>query len=213
MRSATPLITNSDGTKFGKTEGSAIWLDAALTAPYAFFQFWLNTDDADVIERVKIFTFLSRAEIERLEGLVACRAGRRREAQRALARSHRTGARRGGAAPGGGRGRALFGREDLAALGERNPGGGAGGRPGHARARLRRRAPRLVAQLLQRTGLVSFAVGGPPHRRPRAAPTSTTSGSPTAATSRPTPRPGCPAGWLVLRRGRRTVAGVHRTVS
>ncbi|MGO2751361.1 MAG: tyrosine--tRNA ligase [Pseudoclavibacter sp.] len=67
----TPLITNSDGTKFGKSEGNAIWIDAALTSPYAFYQFWLNTDDADVIARVKIFTFLTRDEIAELEKLVA----------------------------------------------------------------------------------------------------------------------------------------------
>jgi len=63
----TPLITNSDGTKFGKSEGNAIWLDADLTSPYALYQFWLNTDDRDVIDRLKVFTFLSRAEIEELE--------------------------------------------------------------------------------------------------------------------------------------------------
>ena len=80
----TPLITNSDGTKFGKSEGNAVWLDPALTSPYAFYQFWLNTDDADVIERLKIFTFLSRREIDRLGGLVATEPFRR-QAQRALA--------------------------------------------------------------------------------------------------------------------------------
>jgi tyrosyl-tRNA synthetase len=80
----TPLITNSDGTKFGKSEGNAVWLDAALTSPYAFYQFWLNTDDSDVIDRLKIFTFLSRAEIERLADLVATEPFRR-EAQRTLA--------------------------------------------------------------------------------------------------------------------------------
>jgi tyrosyl-tRNA synthetase len=80
----TPLITNSDGTKFGKSEGNAIWLDPALTSPYAFYQFWLNTDDADVIPRLKIFTFLPRTEIERLEQLVATEPFKR-EAQRALA--------------------------------------------------------------------------------------------------------------------------------
>ena len=63
----TPLITNSDGTKFGKSEGNAIWLDADLTSPYALYQFWLNTDDRDVIDRLKVFTFLTRAEIEELE--------------------------------------------------------------------------------------------------------------------------------------------------
>lgn len=81
----TPLITNSDGTKFGKSEGNAVWLDAALTTPYAFYQFWLNTDDADVVSRLKVFTFLSRAEIELLEKQVADEPFRR-EAQRVLAR-------------------------------------------------------------------------------------------------------------------------------
>ena len=80
----TPLITNSDGTKFGKSEGNAVWLDPALTSPYAFYQFWLNTDDADVIERLKIFTFHTRAELDRLTAVVAT-APFRREAQRALA--------------------------------------------------------------------------------------------------------------------------------
>lgn len=80
----TPLITNSDGTKFGKSEGNAVWLDAALTSPYAFYQFWLNSDDRDVIDRIKIFTFLGREEIERLEIAVAAEPFRR-EAQRALA--------------------------------------------------------------------------------------------------------------------------------
>ncbi|MBH0111086.1 tyrosine--tRNA ligase [Salinibacterium sp. NG22] len=80
----TPLITNSDGTKFGKSEGNAIWLDSNMTSPYAFYQFWLNTDDADVIERVKIFTFLSRDQITALETAVA-EAPFRREAQKTLA--------------------------------------------------------------------------------------------------------------------------------
>ncbi len=80
----TPLITNSDGTKFGKSEGNAIWLDAAMTSPYAFYQFWLNTDDGDVVERLKIFTFLGRAELERLEAAAATEP-HKREAQRVLA--------------------------------------------------------------------------------------------------------------------------------
>ena len=62
----TPLITNSDGRKFGKSEGNAIWLDAKLTSPYAMYQFWLNTDDADVADRLKVFTFLTRAEIDEI---------------------------------------------------------------------------------------------------------------------------------------------------
>jgi len=80
----TPLITNTDGTKFGKSEGNAVWLDPALTSPYAMYQFWLNTDDADVIARLKVFTFLTRAEIERLAEAVAAEPFKR-EAQRTLA--------------------------------------------------------------------------------------------------------------------------------
>ncbi|MBC7441513.1 MAG: tyrosine--tRNA ligase [Ramlibacter sp.] len=80
----TPLITNSDGTKFGKSEGNAVWLDPTLTSPYAFYQFWLNTDDADVINRLKVFTFLTRAEIEELEAAVATEPFKRL-AQRTLA--------------------------------------------------------------------------------------------------------------------------------
>lgn len=80
----TPLITNSDGTKFGKSEGNAIWLDAEMCSPYRMYQFWLNTDDADVIERLKIFTFLSRQEIEQYEQLVAAEPFRR-AAQKRLA--------------------------------------------------------------------------------------------------------------------------------
>ena len=81
----TPLITNSDGTKFGKSEGNAVWLDAELTSPWAMYQFWLNTDDRDVIDRLKVFTFLTRAEIEGLAEEVAS-APQARAAQKALAR-------------------------------------------------------------------------------------------------------------------------------
>jgi len=80
----TPLITNSDGTKFGKSEGNAVWLDPNLTSPYAMYQFWLNTLDADVIDRLKVFTFLSRADIEALAAQVEAEPFKR-EAQRTLA--------------------------------------------------------------------------------------------------------------------------------
>ncbi|GAA1415782.1 tyrosine--tRNA ligase [Glutamicibacter uratoxydans] len=80
----TPLITNSDGTKFGKSEGNAIWLDAEMCSPYTFYQFWLNTADADVIDRLKVFTFLSREQIEALAVEVAERPFKR-QAQRELA--------------------------------------------------------------------------------------------------------------------------------
>ena len=81
---ATPLITNSDGKKFGKSEGNAIWLDAELTSAYAMYQFWLNTDDADVIDRLKVFTFLTRAEIQEYADKVAAEPFKR-EAQKRLA--------------------------------------------------------------------------------------------------------------------------------
>lgn len=81
---ATPLITNSDGKKFGKSEGNAIWLDSDFTSPYAMYQFWLNTDDADVIDRLKVFTFLPKAEIEDLAVQVRDEPFKR-EAQRRLA--------------------------------------------------------------------------------------------------------------------------------
>jgi tyrosyl-tRNA synthetase len=80
----TPLITTADGKKFGKSEGNAVWLDPAMTSPYAFYQFWLNTDDADVVTLLKIFTFLSRSEVERVASLIDSEP-HRREGQRMLA--------------------------------------------------------------------------------------------------------------------------------
>jgi tyrosyl-tRNA synthetase len=81
---ATPLITKADGTKYGKTEGGALWLDPAMLSPYAFHQFWLNAEDVKVIELLKVFTFLSRAEIEDLEAQTAEKPFLR-AAQKALA--------------------------------------------------------------------------------------------------------------------------------
>ncbi|MER7168057.1 tyrosine--tRNA ligase [Micromonospora sp. NPDC000207] len=80
----TPLVTKADGTKFGKTEGGAVWLDPELTSPYAFYQFWLNADDRDVGRYLRYFSFRSRDEIERLEQEGAQRPAARL-AQRALA--------------------------------------------------------------------------------------------------------------------------------
>lgn len=81
---ATPLITKADGTKFGKTEGGAIWLDPEMTTPYAFYQFWLNADDRDISKFLRIFSFASRTAIEELEELTRERP-QARAAQRALA--------------------------------------------------------------------------------------------------------------------------------
>jgi tyrosyl-tRNA synthetase len=114
----TPLITNSDGTKFGKSEGNAVWLDAELTSPYAFFQFWLNTSDEDVLDRLKAYTFLTRAELEQLDVARRERPGQR-EAQRRLAWEV-TAMVHGEAATDAAKAAstALFGSGDLAAIDE-----------------------------------------------------------------------------------------------
>jgi tyrosyl-tRNA synthetase len=89
---ATPLITKSDGTKYGKTEGGALWLDAEMMSPYAFHQFWLNAEDEKVGELLRIFTFLPREEIEDLEQQTAekpfLRAGQKRLADEVTALVH-----------------------------------------------------------------------------------------------------------------------------
>ena len=86
---ATPLVTKADGTKFGKTESGTVWLDPQLTSPFAFYQFWLNAEDASVGAYLRIFTFLPRHEIEQLEQDAAQRPAAR-AAQRALAREATT---------------------------------------------------------------------------------------------------------------------------
>ncbi|NYI41634.1 tyrosine--tRNA ligase [Demequina lutea] len=113
---ATPLITKADGTKFGKTESGTVWLDPELTSPYAFYQFWLNQADADVVGYLKVFTFLSRAEIALLEEAVAAEPFKR-EAQRRLAWEvtclvHGAAAAQGAADAS----EALFGRGELSNL-------------------------------------------------------------------------------------------------
>jgi tyrosyl-tRNA synthetase len=196
----TPLITNSDGTKFGKSEGNAVWLDPSLTSPYAFYQFWLNTDDDDVIERIKIFTFLPRAEIERLAGAVATEPFKR-EAQRALALEvttlvHGHEATQAAIAAAG----ALFGHGDLAELDS-----------GTLEAALRElpntttTANTLVVQLLVDTGLASslgesrraLEQGGVYLNNVKVEDAALTLASSTL-----------PGGMAVLRRGKKTLAGI-----
>jgi tyrosyl-tRNA synthetase len=80
----TPLVTKADGTKFGKTEGGSVWLDPALTSPYAFYQYWVNTSDADVSRYLKYFSFRTQDELVALESAARERPAAR-EAQRALA--------------------------------------------------------------------------------------------------------------------------------
>lgn len=115
---ATPLITKADGTKFGKTESGTVWLDPTLTSPYAFYQFWLNQADADVIGYLKVFTFLGREEVAELERAVA-EEPFKREAQRRLAWEVTSLVHGADAAQGAvDASAALFGRGELGALDE-----------------------------------------------------------------------------------------------
>ena len=152
---ATPLITNSDGQKFGKSEGNAVWLDADFTSPYAFYQFWLNVEDADVIDRLKVFTFCSKAEIDELAKQTAeapyLRAAQKRLAFEVTALVHSPEAAQAAIDASA----ALFGQGDLesldaatleAALRELPSADAAPGAP--------------LAQLLCDTGLVSSVSAG-----------------------------------------------------
>lgn len=113
---ATPLITDSEGKKFGKSEGNAVWLDAELTSPYAFYQFWLNVEDSNVINLLKVFTFLSRNDISELENQLVeephLRAAQKRLALEVTTLVH--SAEAAGAAIDASQ--ALFGQGDLASL-------------------------------------------------------------------------------------------------
>ncbi|MCF4123254.1 tyrosine--tRNA ligase [Antribacter sp. KLBMP9083] len=146
----TPLITKADGTKFGKTEGGAIWLDPEMTSPYAFYQFWVNAADADVVNYLKVFTFRSREEIADLEREVAERPFAR-EAQKVLAGDvttlvHGAAATEAVVAAS----QALFGRGELGALDARTLAGAVGELP-----RVTAKAGDLVADLMVGSGLVT----------------------------------------------------------
>ncbi len=146
----TPLITNSDGTKFGKSEGNAVWLDPSMTSPYAFYQFWLNTDDADVIERLKIFTFLTRAEIDELAVAVLAepfkRAAQKRLAWLVTSLVHGEAATTAAIAAAD----ALFGQGELSALDDATLESALRELPNTTSP-----ASTLIAQLLVDTGLTS----------------------------------------------------------
>jgi tyrosyl-tRNA synthetase len=202
---ATPLVTKADGTKFGKSEGGSIWLDPVLTSPYAFFQFWLNADDADAREWLPLF---SERPAEELDALIAESLERpaARAAQRALAEEltqlvHGPDELRQAEAAG----RALFGREDLRTLGPETL---AAALAEAGSATVTGDVP-SIAQLFQLTGLVgslsearrTVREGGAYVNNERVA----------DADAVPADSDWLTGGWLVLRRGRRTVAGVHRT--
>ncbi|WP_336923768.1 tyrosine--tRNA ligase [Aquipuribacter sp. SD81] len=113
---STPLVTKADGTKFGKTEGGTVWLDAAMTSPYAFFQFWLNSDDRDVAGYLRLFTDIGPDDLGALEEEVAARP-QARAAQRRLARELTTLVHGAGAtASVEAAAAALFGGGELGAL-------------------------------------------------------------------------------------------------
>jgi tyrosyl-tRNA synthetase len=116
---ATPLITKPDGTKYGKTAGAAVWLDPEMMSPYAFYQFFINREDAEVGKLLRVFSFRSREEIEELEKVTAERPAAR-TGQRALAEDLTSlvhGADELAAVEAASR--ALFGQGDLAALDDR----------------------------------------------------------------------------------------------
>ncbi len=201
---ATPLITKADGRKFGKTASGAVWLDPELTSPYAFFQFWLNTDDRDVVHYLRSFTFLSREEIDELERAVSTRAAAR-EAQRALARELTTlvhGPDQ--CAKVEAASRALFGHGELAELDPATLGASLAELP---RTTVSGDLPEVV-DLLARTGLVAsrsaarraVAEGGAYLNNRKVTDESQT----------PEPADFLHGRWLVLRRGKRSLAAVER---
>jgi tyrosyl-tRNA synthetase len=201
----TPLITRSDGTKFGKSaSGEALWLDAAMTSPYAFYQFWINVPDADIGGYLRVFSFRSRDEIEELEKATAERPAAR-EAQRALAEElttllHGESETRQVVAAS----QALFGRGSLAELAPATLAAAL------AEAGLVRVGGDLpsAAELFRAAGLVAgvkearrtVAEGGAYVNNERVADADVPVSAEALLHGR----------FLVLRRGRRTVAGVER---
>jgi tyrosyl-tRNA synthetase len=200
---ATPLVTKADGTKFGKTEGGAVWMDPAMTSPYAFFQFWLHSEDGKVGEYLRQFTFRPRPEILALEDEARTRpAGR--VAQHALAVDvtalvHGADA----AARVEAASAALFGQGDLAAIDERTLADALAEVPV---ARVSRE-PHPVVDLLVAAGLApsrsaarrTLAEGGAYLNNARVPGEDSVVGVDDLIHRR----------WVVLRRGRRTLAAVE----
>lgn len=203
----TPLVTKADGTKFGKTESGTVWLDADLTSPYAFYQFWLNVEDAIVPRLLRMFSFAEHALIEHLEDRVR-EAPAAREAQRALAeeltdlvhgRAARTRAEQAAAA--------LFGRGDLRALDGDTLRSALQETPRAAVARGELEAGVPVTELLARTGLVASRGAG--RRTVREGGAYLANERVTDEEARATTADLLHGTWLVLRRGRRHIAAVE----
>ena len=201
---ATPLITKSDGTKYGKTADGTLWLDPKLTSPYAFYQYFLNTDDADIGALLRIFSFLSRDEIEALEAATG-QQPEARAAQQSLA-SELTSLVHGAEAASGAASAsaALFGRGSLEDLDAETLASALGELP---HAEVRGPLPTMV-ELLVAAGLAesrtaarrTLVDGGAYLNNRRVA-------DPEAV---PTDGDLLHGRWLVLRRGKRSLAAIER---
>lgn len=196
---ATPLITNADGKKFGKTEGNAIWLDPELTSPYAFFQFWMNVDDADVIDRLKVFSFYSKEEIEELAKSVA-EQPQLRQAQRALALAVTSIVHSSAAAEAASQAaKALFGQAELTELSEADLRSALAELP-----QVETAVGALIAQLLVETGLESSLSGARRAIKEGGVYLNNLKVEDEAATLQSL----LPGNLAVLRRGKKTLAGL-----
>ena len=201
---ATPLITKADGTKYGKTESGALFLDPTLTSPYAFYQYFLNQDDADIGALLRIFSFRSQAEIEGLEAETMAHP-EARAAQQALA-SELTAMVHGAEAAeqAASASEALFGRGDLRDLDAETLGSALGELP---RAEVRGPLPAMV-DLLVAAGLAESRTaarrtvgdGGAYLNNERVADPEMVPAESDLLHGR----------WLVLRRGKRNLAAVER---
>ncbi|OKH92839.1 tyrosine--tRNA ligase [Streptomyces uncialis] len=200
----TPLITKADGTKFGKTESGTIWLDPAMTTPYAFFQFWLNADDRDVPKFLRIFSFRSREEIEELERATEERP-QARAAQRALAEELTTlvhGADQCAAVTAASK--ALFGQGELAGL---DPATLTAALSEVPHARVTELGP--VVDLFAEVGLVASKSAA--RRTVKEGGAYVNNVKVTAEDAVPDPSELLHGRWLVLRRGKRNLAAIEVT--
>ena len=209
---ATPLVTQADGRKFGKTEGGTVWLDPAMTSPYAFHQFWLQADDAKVGEYLRIFTFRSLDEIDRLDEEHRERPAAR-SAQRALAADvtdlvHGQSARLAAESAA----EALFGRGELRGLDPDTLSAALAETP-HAAAEL---SPAGLPSLVDALVLTGLCASRGAARRAVAEGGAYVNNARVVEGDSPLPADAVlPGGWVVLRRGKRAVAGleVHATRS
>jgi tyrosyl-tRNA synthetase len=195
----TPLITDADGKKFGKSEGNAIWLDPEMCSPYAMYQFWLNADDSIVVTLLKVFTFLTRAEIEELAAQVEAEPFRRAAQKRLALEVTTTVHGADGAAKAIAASEALFGRGDLTALDASTLASALSELPN---ATVPAGTP--VLQVLVETGLVASLSEG---RRAIAQGGVSIDGVKVETEDATVPG-GLPGGVSVLRRGKKALAGV-----